>query len=211
MGSCISWLRVWEKWSRLSSVKILKKHGHQEFGKVMFSVMRVWHSVCSLGRGNHHVTITHDTLDLTVEGLSLAPLDIGPGIPSPSPQLLIFSGHHWKPVQTVHLRTSLPPEQHLVVVHWTMYSLQASSMHPNGILSCQAMLSLTLHFWTNLSLKVLSSNIEILLHHIRMKICICWFLEWNYFTSYENVLDWVIVGAICKRTSGDLPCALKLR
>ena len=87
---------------------------------VMFSVVCFCHSVCPsvCPQGGPHVTITHDALDLTVQGSTIqAPppparhqtwkpmvpgrfpqSDLGPSWPCPL--LLTFSGQHWRPVQT---------------------------------------------------------------------------------------------------------------
>ena len=60
----------------------------RSYGKVMFSVVCVCHSVCPRG-GGFHVTIAHGALDLTVQ-CPLCPQptsDMGPPSPSPSPAL----------------------------------------------------------------------------------------------------------------------------
>ena len=68
----------------------------QSSGKVMFSVVSVCHSVChSVHRGSN-VTITHDALDLTVQG------------PQPHPQLVTSGGHYWRHIETCSFEDPLP-------------------------------------------------------------------------------------------------------
>ena len=76
--------------------------------------MSVCHSVH--GGGGGHVTITHNALDLTVQGCTAMP----PGHqtwkpqPQPWPSLLVTSGgHHWTPVQASSFEDL--PEPHLVL------------------------------------------------------------------------------------------------
>ena len=81
-------------------------------GKVMFLVICVCQSVC-LGRGDSHVTVTHDTLDLTAQGpLSrLWTWDLTVHAPqAPPPLLLVTSdGQDFRPVPTCSLQDPCPP------------------------------------------------------------------------------------------------------
>ena len=64
-----------------------------------------------------HVTITNDTLDLTIQEEPIRPgpkpPDIRPGRSGHSPLLMTSGGDHWRPVQTCSFGD--PPKQHLVV------------------------------------------------------------------------------------------------
>ena len=101
--------------------------------------------VClSTGGGGPHVTITHDTLDLNIQGSS----------PQPHLLLVISGDHHWRPAQTCKLEDSTHPPQsyplpppplisnmgpHALLVtstghHWRpvpTYSLDNPSPHPS--------------------------------------------------------------------------------
>ena len=82
----------------------------QSCAKVMFSVMPVCHSVI-LGRG-FHVTISHDALDLTVQG------------PTPT---VAFGGQNSRSFQTCSLEDS----------HGDIwYSERTGCTHPTWMLSC---------------------------------------------------------------------------
>ena len=83
-------------------------------------------------RHEKHVTINHDALDLTVQGLPSSPSplqtsDLGSPIhpPAPAIPLLTPGGHHWRPVQTCPLED--PPISLGATSgrsHWSTYSLQ---------------------------------------------------------------------------------------
>ena len=72
-------------------------------GKVMFSVM------CVCPRGNLHVTIAHDALDLTSLYTRPTPSPLPPNMgphctePPAHPRLVTSDGHYWRPVQTCSL------------------------------------------------------------------------------------------------------------
>ena len=82
----------------------------------MFSVVSVHHSV----HGGSHVTITHDALDITVQGLS--PLPSPPPDPPASKNLVAITGNLFK---LVHLRTHLNQYLHLVATKTCMVGKRA--------------------------------------------------------------------------------------
>ena len=93
------------------------------------------------------MTIDHDSLDLIVQ----SPISSGPPPPQsrhqtldPKPWLHPMLGtpghHHWRFFQTCSLEEPLP----LVLTsgcYQSMYSWQASGMHPPGMLSCYPIFS----------------------------------------------------------------------
>ena len=98
--------------------------------------------------GGPHVTITmmHWTslyrlpgpgplLDIRYMAPSPVPStsDIDP--PGPGPLLMTSGGHHWRPVQTCSLEDP-PTGTDIKLRHQSMYSWQAGSTHPPGMLSC---------------------------------------------------------------------------
>ena len=112
----------------------------------MFSAMCVCHTVCP--QSGSHLTITHDTLDLTVQGHPYpSPSSLSPQ-PSTSPQtsdlrfpcpwpwsctLLLTSGvQHCRAIQTFSLEDLLAATSGSD--NRSTYGLQACSMHPTGIL-----------------------------------------------------------------------------
>ena len=96
-------------------------------------------SVCSGRGGGGHVIITHDALDRTIQGSSLAlvpPLKTWDmETPSWPPSA---GGHYWRPVQTCSLDLTV---QTLPLVltsdgHKSTYSRQTGGMHLTGLYSC---------------------------------------------------------------------------
>ena len=88
-------------------------------------------SVCS--HGGLHVTITHDALDLTVQGQPWI-LDLRDGIlPSPGPLLVTSSGHHRAPLQTCSFKDHSPA---LTSFGPNSYDWQAGGTHLTAELSC---------------------------------------------------------------------------
>ena len=125
------------------NVMLLVNSSQRSCWKVIFSVVSVRHS-----GGGSHVTIIHDALEVTVQDpqpqLHHAPpqtSDMGPlqeiryGIPF-APPLVTHSGHHWRPVQTVHLRTCSFTLVLRSGGHRSTYGLQAGGTHPTAMLSC---------------------------------------------------------------------------
>ena len=107
----------------------------------------VFTHVCLFTREGPHVTITHDTLDLTLKGTLLSPgpspLDITDGTSAPRtsyiepqpwshlPPPVVITGDHFK---FVHLR--IPPPLVLISGGQSMYGWQAGGRQPAGIPSC---------------------------------------------------------------------------
>ena len=125
------------------NVMLLVNSRQRSCWKVIFSVVSVRHS-----GGGSHVTIIHDALEVTVQDPQpqlhhAPPPDIRHGTPPRDqvwnplcPPLVTHSGHHWRPVQTVHLRTCSFTLVLRSGGHRSTYGLQAGGTHPTAMLSC---------------------------------------------------------------------------
>ena len=97
----------------------------QSCGKVMCSVVCLSFCLFTMGEGPH-VTITHDSLDLPVQGPRASDLE------PPGPSLAPWYWHLVAITRDLFKRVSFRTPSRL----WSKYGLQMGGTHPTGMLSC---------------------------------------------------------------------------